>query len=213
MMFINDWCEQVHIFWAHLIQHLMHLLGNWWFNYAGNIWKYKTQKLADEDNCLFRSFHQFGLLTSCMGKCKCWCFGTCYSYPFNLPATGAPLRIQESWGSPSFLSHYIWTYMCHWYIFIVDYLFNFWFNPQEQKFLIGVILMVPCYAVESVSSFITTILYYTNLERNFYGLPNSYVRRKPYWISIRFSVKKFKYWLVFHTSSVYVYNVVRLTTG
>lgn len=24
-------------------------------------------------------------------------------------------------------------------------------NPEEQKFLIGVILMVPCYAVESVS--------------------------------------------------------------
>lgn len=26
-------------------------------------------------------------------------------------------------------------------------------NPEEQKFLIGVILMVPCYAVESVSLF------------------------------------------------------------
>ncbi|KAJ0077439.1 hypothetical protein Patl1_35714 [Pistacia atlantica] len=27
-------------------------------------------------------------------------------------------------------------------------------NPEEQKFLIGVILMVPCYAVESVSCLI-----------------------------------------------------------
>jgi len=25
-------------------------------------------------------------------------------------------------------------------------------NPEEQKFLVGVILMVPCYAVESVST-------------------------------------------------------------
>jgi hypothetical protein len=26
-------------------------------------------------------------------------------------------------------------------------------NPEEQKFLIGVILMVPCYSIESVSYF------------------------------------------------------------
>jgi hypothetical protein len=26
-------------------------------------------------------------------------------------------------------------------------------NPEEQKFLVGVILMVPCYAVESVSTY------------------------------------------------------------
>jgi hypothetical protein len=27
-------------------------------------------------------------------------------------------------------------------------------NPEEQKFLIGVILMVPCYSIESVSYFL-----------------------------------------------------------
>ncbi|GKV24190.1 hypothetical protein SLEP1_g33829 [Rubroshorea leprosula] len=31
---------------------------------------------------------------------------------------------------------------------------NAYKNPEEQKFLIGVIVMVPCYAVESVSCFI-----------------------------------------------------------
>lgn len=31
-------------------------------------------------------------------------------------------------------------------------------NPEEQKFLIGVILMVPCYSIESVSSYSITLI-------------------------------------------------------
>lgn len=38
------------------------------------------------------------------------------------------------------------------------------FVQQEQKFLVGVILMVPCYSVESVSSLFTKIIQFGNLN-------------------------------------------------
>uniref|UniRef100_A0A3Q7I7X7 Uncharacterized protein n=1 Tax=Solanum lycopersicum TaxID=4081 RepID=A0A3Q7I7X7_SOLLC len=42
-----------------------------------------------------------------------------------------------------------WSIHCH----LSHTLYVPYKNPEEQMFLIGVILMVPCYAVESVSLF------------------------------------------------------------
>jgi hypothetical protein len=43
-------------------------------------------------------------------------------------------------------------------LIFVGWLFGTLFTSQEQKFLIGVILMVPCYAVESVSKWLFCLI-------------------------------------------------------
>lgn len=79
----------------------------------------------------------------------------------------------SSYKNPEVLLHHNYNFIvlsldiCSvWCIYLVNLCFFFFvffaLTWQEQKFLIGVILMVPCYAIESVS--LWEVIFYINLK-------------------------------------------------
>lgn len=70
-------------------------------------------------------------------------FRNCRSLPLHLSSIQSPHSLQQSRG---FYSNVFSSFIL--VILAKTVAFD---NFQEQKFLIGVILMVPCYAIESVS--------------------------------------------------------------